>query len=131
MPEAGILFVGEQGKMLSHFSGGGDLLLPESKFKNYTRPTPTLPRTIGHYREWTEGCKTNTATNCPMDFGCEMTELALLGTTALRTLVPDRPRTGWPAKSLQWDAGAMRFANDKAANDCVNPPYREGWTLSL
>ena len=65
-----------------------------------------------------------------MEFGCQMTELALLGTIALRTLVPNRPRTRWPAKALQWNAREMRFADDDAANACVNPPYREGWTLS-
>ena len=105
------------------------MLFPAQKFKGYQRPASKLPRTIGHYREWTEGCKTNTATNCPMEFGCQMTELALLGTIALRTLVPDSPRTGWPAKVLQWDADTMRITNNDVANECVNPPYRQGWSL--
>ena len=129
MPESGILFVGERGKMLSGFSGGGDLLLPTANFRDYQRPAPTLPRTAGHYREWTEGCKTNKPTNCPLELGCRMTEVALLGTIALRTLVPRQERLGWPAKILQWDATAMQITNDDAANDCVSPPYREGWSI--
>ena len=43
MPKDGILFVGEHGKMLSHFTGGGDLLIPENRFKDYQRPAPTCP----------------------------------------------------------------------------------------
>jgi hypothetical protein len=129
MPESGVLYVGERGKMLSGFSGGGDVLLPAEKFKNYQRPAASLPRTADHYREWTAGCKTKTATSCPMEFGCQMTEVALLGTIALRTLVPDRARLGWPAKLLEWDSPAMRFVHNDEANSYVNPPYREGWTL--
>ncbi len=129
MIEAGILFIGEEGKMNSRFYGGADLLLPATKFKDYQRPAPTLPRTTGHYREWTEGCKTNTATNCPLEFGCQMTELALLGTIALRSFVPEEPATGWLAEVLEWDAEAMRVINDQEANKWVNPPYREGWSL--
>ena len=58
-----------------------------------------------------------------------MTELALLGTIALRTFVTERLTTGRVAEALTWDADAMRIANDQEANRCVNPPYREGWTL--
>jgi hypothetical protein len=47
-----------------------------------------------------------------------MTELALLGTLALRT-----------GKVLDWDANAMRVTNDKDANQFVDPPYRAGWKL--
>ena len=129
MPAAGLLFIGEEGKMLSGFSGGGDVLLPAAKFQDFRRPAAILPRTVGHYREWTEGCRTNTPTNCPLEFGCQMTEMALLGTIALRTLVPDRLSTGWPAQLLQWDAGAMQFTNHNGANACIKPPRRTGWEL--
>jgi hypothetical protein len=47
-----------------------------------------------------------------------MTELALLGTLALRT-----------GRLLAWDAQAGRVTNDDEANGWVNPPYRKGWTL--
>ena len=128
MRDSGLLFIGEEGKLLCGFGGGGDVL-PAEKFKDFQRPAPTLPRTIGHYRESTEGCKTKQPTNCPMDFGSQMTETALLGTIALRSLIPDQPRTSWSGKLLEWDADAMRISNDDTANAYVNPPYREGWSL--
>ena len=130
MPVSGILFVGKEGKLLCGFSGGKDLLLPFEKFKNFKRPRPTLPRTIGHYIEWTKGCKTNTPTNCPIDYGCQMIELALLGAIALRSIAPDPdlPRKR-PADLMEWDAKSMRFTNNEKANAWINPPYRQGWTL--
>ena len=34
-----------------------------------------------------------------------------------------------PGTKLEWDAEKMRFTNCPEANQYVNPPYREGWTL--
>ncbi len=55
---------------------------------------------------------------CPIEFGCEMTEMALLGALALRT-----------KRVLAWDAEAKRVTNHADANRYVDPPYRDGWTL--
>ncbi len=44
-------------------------------------------------REWTSACKTGAGTVCPIEFGCQMTEMALLGSLALRTEAP-----------IDWDA---------------------------
>ena len=57
MPKEGLLFIGDKGKLLSGYYGGKNRLLPESKFRDYQPPPKTLPRTIGHYKEWTEACK--------------------------------------------------------------------------
>jgi len=58
------------------------------------------------------------ATEKMSDFGCELTEMALLGALALRTGSP-----------LEWDAKAMRVTNDDDANRYVDSPYRAGWTI--
>jgi hypothetical protein len=127
MPDTGLLFVGEKGKLMAGFSGGrflsgrgfeGGLLLPEERFRDFQPPPKTLRRVPDHYGEWTRACQTGARTVCPLEFGCEMTELALLGTLALRT-----------GRLLAWDAQAGRVTNDDEANGWVNPPYREGWTL--
>jgi hypothetical protein len=125
MPRTGLLFVGDKGKLMTAYSGGrfhssrgfsGGLLLPEDKFRGFQEPAKTLRRVPDHYGEWTQACKTGARTVCPIDFGCEMTEVALLGTLALRT-----------GRLLEWDAAAMRVTNDDEANEWVNPPYRKGW----
>jgi predicted dehydrogenase len=131
LPHDGLLFVGEKGKLLAGFYGGnpfrragkprgplGGILLPEEKFRDFPDPPPTLARVEDHYREWTQGCKRGVPTSCPVDFGCEMTEMALLGTIALRT-----------GRLLEWDAAAMRITNTMEAQRFVNPPYRKGWAL--
>ena len=128
LPEAGLLFVGQQGKLLTGYSGGnpfgrsrgiaGGLLLPEKKFRHFEQPEKTMYRCNDHYGEWIRACKTGTRTVCPIEFGCEMTEMALLGTLALRT-----------KRVLAWDAEAMRVTNHADANTFVDPPYRDGWTL--
>jgi hypothetical protein len=134
MPNSGLLFVGEKGKLLAGYSGGnpfrtsdgdapqrgvnGGLLLPEEKFRDFEDPPKTLRRVPEHYREWTEACKSGDRTVCPIEFGCEMTEMGLLGSLALRT-----------GRVLEWDAGAMRITNDEEANRLLDPGYQNGWSL--
>ena len=128
LPSSGILFVGEKAKLIAGYGGGnpfgkrrgfdGGLLLPVKKFKDFLQPPKTMSRCEDHYREWTQACKTGGRTVCPIEFGCEMTEMALLGTLALRT-----------RRVLTWDAKAMRVTNHKEANRLVDPAYRAGWSL--
>jgi hypothetical protein len=138
LPSSGLLFVGEKGKLLAGYFGGnpfgrrrredssaslgldGGLLLPMEKFRDFQQPPKTMPRCeeSEHYREWTQACKTGAHTICPIEFGCEMTEMALLGTLALRT-----------RRVLEWDAKAMRVTNNEQANSLIDPPYRNGWSL--
>jgi hypothetical protein len=127
MPATGLLFVGDRGKLMTGFSGGnflsqrglpGGLLLPEEQFRDAQQPPKTLRRVEDHYGEWTRACKTGARTVCPLEFGCEMTELALLGSLALRT-----------GRFLEWDSAARRVTNDEEADSLVDPPYRAGWTL--
>jgi hypothetical protein len=139
MPRTGIIFVGEKGKLMTGYGGGnplrsrpgiadsgptrglpGGLLLPEDKFRDFQQPPKTLPRCDreNHYTEWTQACKSGGRTVAPIEFGCQLTEIALLGALALRT-----------GKLLEWDSEAMRVTNDEAANSLIDMPYRNGWSL--
>lgn len=127
LPSSGLLFVGEKGKLLAAYTGGnflthrgfsGGLLLPEEKFREFQPPPQSLRRVEDHYGEWTQACKTGARTVCPVEFGCEMTEVAQLGALALRT-----------GRLLEWDAQAMRVTNDEEANSLVNPTARAGWSV--
>ena len=128
---SGVLFVGEKGKLLTGYGGGysfgprgtprsGGLLLPEGEFVDFEQPAPTLRRVEmeDHYTEWTRACKAGEKTVCPVEFGCEMTEVAQLGALALRT-----------GRVIEWDAEAMRVTNSDAADALIDPPYRAGWSL--
>jgi predicted dehydrogenase len=127
MPASGLLFVGAKGKLMAGYSGGrflgergfsGGLLLPEEKFRDLQEPASTLRRVPDHYGEWTPACKTGARTVCPLEFGCEMTEVALLGALALRT-----------RRVLEWDSARMRVLHDDEADSLVSPAYRTGWSL--
>jgi len=137
MPRTGLLFIGEKGKLMAGYYGGnplqrrgetvapsrglaGGLLLPEDTFRDFQQPPKTLPRCEreNHYTQWTQACKTGAGTICPIESGCEMTEMALLGALALRI-----------GTVLEWDANTMRITNDDQANSLVDPPYRKGWLL--
>jgi hypothetical protein len=130
LPAMGLLFEGEKGKLLTGYSGGnpfgnrrgiaGGLLLGEKAFKDFKQPPRTMPRCDYrvHYTEWVNCCKTGKKTTCPIEFGCEMTEMGLLGALALRA-----------RRLVQWDAKAMKITNSKQANAFVAPVYQNGWTL--
>jgi hypothetical protein len=105
--------------MISGYYGGKNVLLPESKFRNFEPPPKTLARTAGHYKEWVEACKHGGPTNCNFDLGSRMTEIALLGKMAARS-----------ARPLEFDSAGPAISNDTEANSWINPPYRSGWELS-
>jgi hypothetical protein len=118
MPADATLYVGDKGVLLTGYGGGRNILMPEAKFRDFQPPPKTLPRTIGHYREWIEACKGGKPTTCPIQFGGKMTEVALLGAIAART-----------ERYLEWDSKNLTITNDKEANALVRQPYREGYTL--
>jgi predicted dehydrogenase len=118
MPGSGLLFVGTKGKMLTGYSGGKPLLLPQGRFRDFQPPPKTLPRSIGHYREWIRAAKGGPPATCNFEVGSRMTEVALLGTLAART-----------ARYLEWDSPNLKITNDADAARLVNPPYRVGWSL--
>ncbi|MDH7502479.1 MAG: Gfo/Idh/MocA family oxidoreductase [Verrucomicrobiota bacterium] len=119
-PEDGIIFVGERGKMLVEGWGGErPRLIPESRNKEYRRPPKTLPRSIGHYAEWIQACKTGSATRSNFDFAGPLTEAVLLGSICVRL----------GGQKLYWDSANMRVTNVPEANELLHYKYRQGWEL--
>jgi hypothetical protein len=94
------------------------VLLPEEHFRDFQRPEPTLPDSIGHHQEWIRACKTGAATTCNFDYSGALTETVLLGNVAYRT-----------GKALEWDAAKLRATNAPEADHYVRHHYRDGWRL--
>ena len=120
----------------------GGWLLPESRFKDFEQPAATLPRCEkpDHYTEWVRMCKAGKKSITPIEFACGLTEFALLGTLALRRYAIRAAQPGGAtgaarghreAKVLAWNARAMKFTNDDAANSLVDTPYRKEWDYKL
>jgi len=118
--EDGIIFVGDKGKMLvTGWGGEHPRLLPESRDKEYKRPEQTLPRSIGHHKEWIEACKGNGTTRSSFDFAGPLTEAVLLGSLCVHN----------GGAKLNWDSQKSKITNVAAANDLLHYQYRKGWKL--
>jgi len=108
-----LLVIGDQGKMLGH------QLIPESKSRQIGAPPRVLERSPGHYKEWIDACKGGKPAGSNfVDHAAHLAEVVLLGNIAIRT-----------NQKLVWDGDNLRFTNSEAANQLINPPYREGWSL--
>ncbi|MFH1266235.1 MAG: gfo/Idh/MocA family oxidoreductase, partial [Planctomycetota bacterium] len=109
----GTLIVGDKGMLLGH------RLLPEAKMQEYGKPPQVLPRSPGHYEEWINACKGGEPAGSNfVDHAGLLAAVVLMGNIAIRT-----------QEKLYWDAEKLQFTNSDAANQLLNPPYREGWTL--
>ena len=113
---AGLLFIGEKGSLCSDY--GRHQLLPEKDWEGFTPPKPFIPNSIGHYKEWTEACKTGGPTTCNFAYAGPLTETVLLGHVAYRL-----------GEKLDWNAARGRAANDITARRLIEHQYRAGWHL--
>jgi len=118
--EDGAIFVGEKGVLLAEGWGAQSArLIPEEKMRAYKRPEKTLPRSIGHHKEWVEACKKGTPTESNFAFAGPLTETLLLGLISVRL----------GGKKLCWDSANMKVTNETEANGYIHYEYRQGWTL--
>lgn len=108
----GVLYIGDKGKMLE------GKLIPEAKMQTYKQPAKTLPRSIGHYKEWIAACKGGEPGWSNFDFASLVTEVVLLGNVALRS-----------GQKLYWDGKNMKVTNVPEANQYLMREYRQGWSL--
>ena len=112
---SGVLFIGSKGNLLAGY--GNHQLLPEEAFKDFERPAPFIPKSIGHHAEWILACKTGSPTTCNFGYAGMLTETILLGNLAYRT-----------GRRVEWDATGMRTRN--GADALIRRDYRKGWSLS-
>src|SRR5688572_1834005 len=114
--DSGVLFIGSKGMLLSDY--GKHTLLPEEKFKDFTRPAPFIPESLGHHKEWLHACKTGAKTTCSFDYSGPLTEANHLGNVAYRL-----------GRKIRWDAAKAEVINDPSAAELIRRPYRKGWKL--
>ncbi|KAA5542655.1 Gfo/Idh/MocA family oxidoreductase [Roseiconus nitratireducens] len=117
VPGSGVMFVGDAGEMFANY--GSYRLYPEEKFQGYEPPPATIPRSIGHHREWIQACKEGGETTCNFDYSGALTESVLLGNVAFRA-----------GKPLRWDAKQLRATNCPEADALIRKQYRSGWEVA-
>lgn len=113
---SGVLFVGDDGMLLSDY--GKHVLLPEEQFKDFQRPEPFIPKSIGHHAEWLHACKTGSPTTCNFTYAGKLTEANHLGNVAYRL-----------GRKLVWDSAKMECENLPEVAPLLRRSYREGWSL--
>ncbi len=112
----GVLFIGEKGMLLSDY--GKHILLPEDKYRDFPRPGPSIPPSLGHHKEWIHACKTGEPTLCNFDYSGKLIEHNLLGNVAYRV-----------GTKLQWDSKNLKATGCPDADKYIRRKYREGWVL--
>lgn len=111
----GVLFIGEQGMVLSDY--GKHVLLPEDR--QFERPEPYIPASRGQHAEWLHACKTGEPTTCNFEYSGWLTEANHLGNVAYRT-----------GKKIIWDHENLCAKNAPEAEPFLRRDYRAGWSLS-
>ena len=94
------------------------MLLPEEQFKDFKRPEPFIPDSIGHHAEWIDACKTGEPTTCNFDYSGALTEANHLGNVAYRV-----------GKKIKWDPVKLEATNAPEAAKIIRREYRKGWQL--
>ncbi len=87
--------------------------------KAYTLPEKKIPRVREHHDDWLRAIREGRKAGSDFSYGGPLTEIAMLGVIALKI----------PGMKLEWDSENTRFTNCDEANQHINPPYRQGWTL--
>ncbi len=114
----GSLIIGDQGALFSETWGGSPRLIPQATMRQYQPPSPTLPRSRGHHRDWINACKGGPPASANFDYAARLTEIVLLGAVALQT-----------GQTLHWDGPNMTVRNVPEAEPLIRGFVREGWEL--
>ena len=118
MPEEGVLFVGDSGKLLGGFNGDNPRLLPKARMRDFKEPPKTLPRPIEELDQFIRACHGGPASDASFANAYPYAETIVLGTIALRV-----------NKKLRWNSDKFEFTNSKEANDLKFRKNRAGWEV--
>jgi predicted dehydrogenase len=118
MPDEGLLFVGDEGKILAGFSGNNPRLIPKARMEKFEPPPKTLPRPIDGFEQFLRACKGGEPSGANFEAVYPFAETILLGTIAQRI---DR--------KLHWNHDAIKFVDAPEADKHLTREYRKGWEL--
>jgi len=111
-----VLFEGSEGRILADY-GTRKVFMQQGKEARAVEPS--IPNSIGHWKEWINAVKTNGPTTCNFEYAGALTEAVLLGNVSHRA----------GNKTLQWDSAKLEVTNEPSANQYLHTEYRKGWVL--
>jgi predicted dehydrogenase len=111
----GILFQGTDASLVADYVS---YKIFPAKGREVREPPKTLPRSVGHHREWLDAIKSRRQCSCRFAYGHRLTTVGNLGNIAL-----------WTGQKLVWDPAAERIINHAGANAHLTKEYRKPWML--
>jgi len=119
IPNEGMMFVGDKGKIIGGFRGEKPEIIPASKKDAYSGNKELPPRERGRRSDtWAKAIKENKNSNGSFLYAGPVTEAINLGAVALRA-----------KKEVKYDSASMKITNDEAANKYLTREYRKGWEI--
>jgi hypothetical protein len=114
----GQVIVGSECSIMADPWCDGARIIPEKKMREVGKLPWTVEGYGNHMESWLKACREGPPTASNFTFAAAVTEVALLGSIALRH-----------GRKLQWDAGNMRFPNEPEADKYLRVELRKGWVL--
>ncbi len=115
----GMLFAGDDGKILAGFQGENPRILPQSKMDAYTGDkSPSAEQPERRSNVWIRAIRSGEESPGSFRYAGPVTEMINLGAVALRS-----------KKYLEYDANTQKVTNVKSANRYLKRDYREGWEM--
>jgi len=119
IPNEGMMFVGDKGKIIGGFRGEKPEIIPASKRDAYSGNKELPPRDPGRRSDtWAKAIKENTNSEGSFLNAGPVTEAINLGAVALRA-----------KKEVKYDSASMKITNDDVANKYLTREYRKGWEI--
>jgi predicted dehydrogenase len=119
MPNEGMMFVGDKGKILAGFRGQDPEIIPSRLMEQY-QGEKELPERERRPRSntWAAAIKEDRESPGSFKYAGTVTEAINLAAVALRA-----------GKKVEYDSKNMKITNDEAANKYLTREYRKGWEL--
>ena len=92
--------------------------LPDEFARDFKAPEPTLPKSVGHHREWLNAIRGHGKPLCEFGYAGRLAEAVLLGNVSYRC-----------GQEIAWDAAAGKVTNTPAAEQYIRCETRKGWEL--
>lgn len=120
IPNEGMMFVGDEGKILAGFRGEDPEIIPAAKMNAY-EGQKELPEQDRERRSdtWGEAIRENKQSPGSFIEAETVTEAINLAAVALRA-----------GKKVEYDSANMKITNDEEANKYLTRKYRKGWELA-
>jgi hypothetical protein len=119
LPREGMMFVGEQGKILAGFRGESPRLIPEARMLEFTgSAAPPEERTTQNDRIWIDAFKQGTESPGTFLKAQPVSETILLGAVSLRA-----------GEKVEYNSETMEITNVPEANKYLYREYRPGWEM--